>query len=526
MDLINRLLKIAGVFDEMDVLARAQFLEGFLHYQPFAKIRGATGKSQLLTAISHMIAEANVSSPVWASKSDTGLYRPIYMKMQAMLATSRGSTHDGGDLLQSMMGMTGWTDEDGNTVELGGASPFWSVGKFLAQQSKDALASGMLPSDDKIVNRVKGLAQNRAVDILRQEKNRAQKRDENSDKFEPGGEGPMDESSWAPIAEALFGNPNHPISKKFFGWLSGLNGKLWSGQGAKIMDAYLKILRSPGFNGNDTDAGRLMQEYGIDQGGRGQGVDVQLLNNAKSKFFKLLGAYLETHPDERDDMQDLLEDTVEAKKLFQSSMHTADLSEVGARLLVERFLAANLAARFAAKAPVKIVDPESGLGWAELRALLESKEKEFYEKIEKIPAYTDEGKAIRANFDRYRKDMGARLDRLRLRIQKAERGLRLSTSAKDMAKKPARGDWGYEGSADLKISAIVSSEGVVGWVAEKTRRISDTGGGNLIIGYRYIKNYTPYDLEGKKLPGVTDSGSANRALDDFADWMKKQLPAV
>jgi hypothetical protein len=521
MNLLDRILKVAGVFDEMDVLARAQFLEGFFQHQPFSKIRGATGKSALLNAIFHMLAEAHVSSPVWASKGDTGLYRPIYMKLQSMLSSARGSTQDGGDLLQSMMGLGGWTDEEGEVS--GGVSPFWAVGKYLSQESKDAIAKGVLPSSDQVVNRVKNLAQRRAIDVLRQEKLHAEKREEQSDIFSPSDEG-VDVHSWGPIAEALFANPDHPISRKFFGWLSALNEKLWGGSfSAKVFDAYLKILRRPDFNGSDAEAGQLMHDYGLDQyteggssGGTGIGVTGLRVSNVKRNFFKKMDEYLSEHPDERDEIEDLLEDAVEVKSFFHSTAHTASaiLDEVNARFVARRFLEG------AVSDPLDIRDPQSGKNFDELKKEKDETLAKMYAEL-KAKNYPH---AEREVVLRYEKEMGARLNRLRTRIEKAERGLRLSTNAKHMAQKPSHGDWGYEG-AGVAISAIVSSEGVVGWMVQTERRIPVMAPGSRIQhGTQVLAQFTPYGPDGKKIPGVSASRTANRALDDFSDWLKKIEP--
>ena len=111
MLLLSNFLKTAGIFDEMDVLARAQFLEGFLGAAPFTRIRGLTGKTQLLGKIGDMAKEIGGVSPEWLSKGDTGLYRKAFMNVNKIIRSQNVErTTEAADLkrARSLPGRHNW----------------------------------------------------------------------------------------------------------------------------------------------------------------------------------------------------------------------------------------------------------------------------------------------------------------------------------------------------------------------------------------------------------------------------------
>lgn len=521
----QQIFKVAGVFDEMDVLARAQFLEGFLRVRPFAKIRGAVGKTQLLRIISAMVAEAGGTSPEWTSSSDTGLYRNVFRTLDRLLSNTPS---DASDLLQSMMGLMGWEDEGGEVLELGGKSPFWLAGKYASEKNGSWLAEGMVPKNAEALAAT--LASRRAKDILRAEANYRRKQNENALDIADetvGGEG--SESEWGMVIEALFRNPEHPTSRRFFTWLDKKIGVIMPPVMAHRMIGYLGLLRAgqvqfkgtgaTGAGGGDTAAAKLL------------GITPQELSKAKVMFSDRLSKYLAAHPREHEAIKGLFEGSSFLRDVFSPSMHTASVRRIATAFYLRRKQASEdrgvlsrIVERFAAakKDPLDLRDPESG------KTLVEF-EKEFEETLAKMYAESAAkgySPYLSEQIKRYRKEVGGRVERLRMRIQKAQRGLRLSTNPKDLAKKPPRGDWGYEGPDD-KISAIVSSEGgVVGWMVSETKRHPVmVPGKNYSSGYEIRVIHTPYTLEGKFLPGKPSEGGpsgANRALDRFSDYLKKQ----
>lgn len=169
----------------------------------------------------------------------------------------------------------------------------------------------------------------------------------------------------------------------------------------------------------------------------------------------------------------------------------------------------------ATKVPKEIVDPESGKNWEDLKAEYEATIKKMYEDLNALDMLSNwkEYKSLSDKIDLYRKNVGARLDRLRLRVEKAKRGLRLSSNPKHMAGFPSRGDWGYLGP-DSTTSAILRGDEVVGWVVGKESRTSVRAPGSPIsMGTSVSMSYTAYTLEGKQVGGR--NRNTNGALDEF-----------
>jgi len=330
--------KLAGVFDEMDVLARAQFLEGYLRIRPFGKIRGSTSKSALLTTISHMMVEAGANSEEWASKHDTGLYRSTFLSVNKAIRSQRGErTTEASDLLQSMMGLSGWENEEGEKLELGGQSPFWTAGKYARAKDSDWLAKGMLPNE--AAGLAVKLAFRRALDVLRTERDRARARMENeseiADSTMSGGE--SDEADWGMVLDTVFGNPTHPVAKKFFDWLYSRIPMIMPKVSGAVMLQYLDILRAgtvsfsgtgqSGAGGGDTAIGKLL------------GLSPQDLWKAKKAFTTKMAEYIASNPKEQESVQDLFSDASFFRDLFRGSVRASRLRLAAFRVAM-RFMEA------------------------------------------------------------------------------------------------------------------------------------------------------------------------------------------
>jgi len=291
--------KFAGRWDEMDVLARAQFFEGYLNVRPFGMIRGATGKSQLLKMIERAFAEIGGSpNPEWLSKGDTGLYRTAYAVVNRAVHAQKGERAvEAADILQSMMGLTGWEDEEGETIELGGKSPFWRAGKDVGAKQAEKFTAGTLDPSD-----VSGLsvrfAYHRAMDVIRQEADRAKKRHENQELIvdESMGDQEPEDEDWGQVIDALFANPGNPVSKKFFGWLtSQIPNFMRRGEGARLITNYLELLKA-GIVRTDTEAAEAL------------GSSSSALSNTKKVFTESMAGYLKHNPNAQEEMENMFSD--------------------------------------------------------------------------------------------------------------------------------------------------------------------------------------------------------------------------
>jgi len=518
MLLLSNFLKTAGIFDEMDVLARAQFLEGFLGAAPFTRIRGLTGKTQLLGKIGDMAKEIGGVSPEWLSKGDTGLYRKAFMNVNKIIRSQNVErTTEAADLMQSLMGLQGWgTDEEGNNLAMGGKSLFWAAGRYSAQKNSKVMAEGYTP--DEASRQAITFVFRRALDVIKSEKTRARYNETWTNEEEMVTKPDSDEpDSWSAVIDALFTHPDHPLAKQFFDWLYEKLPKIMirAKRGERIKQ-YLDLLRSGQRGLSDSESAAAI------------GATLSQFSGAKIEFMNVLEQYISSHPDEQAKILNLFQkNPTQVQSLLSGRManlrnrvagrYLARLREAKARearIDLAEQVASIYMSRLAGKAPVQIVDPESGLGYEELKAQFDQTLDEMYKSNKKTDV-----------IKQYRKDMGGRVERLRQRIQKAERGLRLSTSPKDLAGMPKTIDLFQ--SADSKISAIVSSEGVVGWVRQLNKQIPlMVPNKNYSYGHTNVKRFTVCGPDGKKLPGSHEVGSANDALDVFAEWMKKQLPAV
>jgi len=329
---MQMLEKIAGMFDEMDVLARAQFMEGFLGYRPFSAIRGANGKFALLKRISLMASEIGAVNPAWLSKSDTGLYRSVLMAVSRAIRSAPGErAMEGADLLQTMMGLAGWEDEEtGETLEVGGKSPFWLAGKYASTGAyAKRMQEGDLVPDDASGLSVK-LAHRRALDVLRSEALRARKTRENADEImeetvsdssdDDGGE-------WDSIVQVLLSEPNHPLSKKFFGWIQNVLPQVMRGpKASEVMGGYFQLLGSgelKGGRGVDTRAAEIL------------GITPMKLYDFKKTFETNVVSYIEANPSARAFLQGLFEDTTLMRDLFRGRVRLAASLSPKAKALLE-----------------------------------------------------------------------------------------------------------------------------------------------------------------------------------------------
>jgi len=161
-------------------------------------------------------------------------------------------------------------------------------------------------------------------------------------------------------------------------------------------------------------------------------------------------------------------------------------------------------------------DPKTGLSVAELRAQIDAL---GYSEAE---SYT-------------RKDLSRILDRLIMQQKKMERGLRLSGRPKDVAGLIGqKGQWGYKGewarwtqydmeSPEKTPYAVLQGDTVVAWVIKKELSARNTKG--MSYGGTTVRwsDYTAYALDGKKI-GYGGSKSADRPLDDVAEYLKNQAP--
>jgi hypothetical protein len=303
--------KFAGTWDEMDVLARAQFFEGYLHVRPFGMIRGALGKSQLLKMIAKALAEfGGTPNPEWLSKGDTGLYRATFAAVNKAIRSQHGERAiEAVDILQTMMGLAGWEDETGEALEVGGKSPFWMAGKYVSEHSPDKLTSGQMVPYDAAGLSIK-IAYRRALDVIRQEADRAKKRHEQYHLIEEETMGPSEseEGDWGQIVDALFANPSSSVSQKFFRWLtSKIPHIMRRGEGAKLILDYLELMQA-GVVKTDTEAAEAL------------GTTPSGLSNTKKVFTASMTDYLQRNPQAQEEMEDMFSDVQFFRNLFQGQI--------------------------------------------------------------------------------------------------------------------------------------------------------------------------------------------------------------
>lgn len=334
-------LKIAGTWDEMDVLARAQFLEGFLRIRPFGLIRGTTGKVGLLKAINRALQEiGGTPNPLWAASQDTGLYRATFGAVNKVIRSMRGErAMEAVDVLQSMMGLAGWETDEGETIELGGKSPFWAAGKHVGEHTPDNFMSGKMAPYDAAGLAIK-LAYRRALDVVRQEADRAKKRQEQESLIREETVGEEPEEDWSEIVDAIFANPESSVSKRFFGWLIPLVPNIMRrSEGARTITNYLELLRTNTVQ-SDTEAATAL------------GLSPSGLSNTKKVFSESLAGYLSANPAVQEEVEGLMSDAQFFQDLLRGRIRGRMAS---ASRVAERFLGAARSG-FTFKRDVKLKD--------------------------------------------------------------------------------------------------------------------------------------------------------------------------
>jgi hypothetical protein len=330
-------LKIAGTWDEMDVVARAQFFEGYLHVRPFGLIRGAKGKTQLLRMIEKSLQEVGgTPNPEWTSKLDTKLYRAVFNSVNKVIRSQGGErSMESTDVLQNMMGLSGWEDEEGETIEMGGKSPFWLAGKYISEHSPENLLSGKMTPNDAAGLAIK-IAYRRALDVVRQESDRTKKRQENEETIldETTGLSDSDDDDWSQVVNAIFANPDNQISKRFFTWLTNkISVIMRRGEGARLITQYLELLKA-GVVKTDTEAAEAL------------GTSSSGISNTKKVFTESMMVYLKNNPQAREELEDMFSDAQFFSKLFRGDV---GYNPANSARRFEHRMAKKIAARYMAQ---------------------------------------------------------------------------------------------------------------------------------------------------------------------------------
>jgi hypothetical protein len=164
-----------------------------------------------------------------------------------------------------------------------------------------------------------------------------------------------------------------------------------------------------------------------------------------------------------------------------------------------------------------IVDPESGKSLDDLIADLRAAEKVLYA----LPYGSREARYREAGVS----DLRKRVQRLRLRIEKAKRGLRLSSHERYLVGWPA----GVYVGGSAGQAAILRGNEIVGWMLiQEHRHQVMARDANYSIGTQVSTHHIPLRLDGRTLSGGRvggyDSGwlRANEALDEFARYLQQQ----
>jgi hypothetical protein len=235
-DIIASMKTADAYFTGFDILARAQFMEGFAGIVPAnAKLRGKTSNPALLAFIEETAMELSPSiSPSWWDKGEMSLFRPAYK-----LAERLGSRHglSGHDVMQDEFANV---DADGKPKDSG--SIFYAAGRYASRGGRWAtgIKSGALKPAD-----LQGLVKNFASkSMINEIEKRVRQRELDEEQAsligeETSGIGGFDESEWSMITGAIFDQPNNPISQKFFVWLQGMVEDMPSEAG-RVMNVYLQ----------------------------------------------------------------------------------------------------------------------------------------------------------------------------------------------------------------------------------------------------------------------------------------------
>lgn len=322
--------KIADITSEMDILARAQFFEGYLNVTPFAKTQGK-GTSALLKMIEASLLEAGgTPDPLWKSRANTGLYQSAVKVAERIIGSNRSES--GADVLQNSMGLAGWVDEEGAKVELGGKSPFWLAGQEIGKSSKDFLSGKLKPIG------VAGLAslavKRRALDVVRKEKTREILRDERSESIIEETYGDTSgQEDWEGVVDGIFSNPTSSISKDFFKWLKGAMPRFMRrSESSNMILSYIEILQQ-GKVKSDSDAALAL------------GTTSAGISNAKKVFTDSLSGYLDSNPKAHQEVLDLFENSKFYGNLLSGHVQGGRTARL-ARRVAARFLERTAAKRF------------------------------------------------------------------------------------------------------------------------------------------------------------------------------------
>lgn len=326
--------KIASIWDQLDVLARAQFFEGYLKMRPFGLTRGAMGKPQLLKAINKALLEiGGTPSPLWASPHDTGLYKTSLFSVSKLLKSSAGGEQaiEPSDLLQNLMGLAGWVDDAGDAVEMGGKSPFWAAGKHIAERDSDSFKSGKLEPRG-ILSLTTMLIKRRALDITLRERDREKKRQEQPENItdETYGDSGVDDEDLGNLVKAVFDNPESSLSKKFFGWLTKRLPYIMpsdSSSRGSLLLRYIDLLKT-GTVDTDVEAAKIL------------GVQSSGLSNAKVVFSGYLTDYLNVNPKAHEDLLGLFSDSKFYQNLLEGHVQGGRVARL-AKKVAARYLRQN-----------------------------------------------------------------------------------------------------------------------------------------------------------------------------------------
>ena len=289
------LSKCADMTIGMDILARAQFWEGFCGYHPFQKIHGVSSPPALLRLIASLMEEAapglstKPEMAAWLSPLDTKLYRSV-LQLVSKIVYKFGI--DGSDILQ---------EEMSRDDTLG--SIFYAVGKGTAKTRAAKVVSGdYLPEVAAVLARK--YAVRRALDAVQKISNRGRIEQERGGDVVEQTMGPEpDENGWATIIKNLLTDPENPIAKDFFTWVRSYARDTIK---SPVLVAYLDNI----LNGGDKSNEELALELGVPE---------PSLNRAKREFFKNIGKQLSEKKVNSPEILNLLSDAQSLAPLLKGT---------------------------------------------------------------------------------------------------------------------------------------------------------------------------------------------------------------
>lgn len=259
--------KIADTAAGLDVLARAQFWEGYTGSPPFSRVKGAATTRVLVDAIKKMMGEvspellSDIGMKDWYSFENTGLYKSVVNQANAILR-NRGTS--GAEVVQDNMA----SDKPGGSV-------FYAAGVKTKSGGSEKILNGVFtPTQAGYV--AKGFMSGKAIDAIRTEKGRSKLTDENAGDIMVN---TMDDSNydaedWAFIIDSIMANPEHPLAKNFINYLMDVAARTTNPRMVK----YLENLLDPKNDMNDS------------QFAKAEGVSAAYLSVLKKKFFENVAA--------------------------------------------------------------------------------------------------------------------------------------------------------------------------------------------------------------------------------------------